>query len=167
MKSEQDSIKRFSKSHPILRRISNKRNKNLRLLFREFQPDDFQKELNRWLTYALSNNQSAYDDGCLREELIEFVIDLGRLMEAYSLQLNSFHPPASSRLTDMENLFPELVISEFRTSYSAAYAQSELFDLLDAVITYDGIQKVYKGNLVILYHHFLFMLQLTYRSGPG
>lgn len=164
MMSEQDGVTRFSKSHPIFRRTSNKRNKKLRVLFREFQPDDFQKELIRWLSYALGNNQSAYDDGCLREDLIEFVYDLGRLTEAYSLQLNRVLPLESSKLTELEQLYPELVISRFRTSYSSAYAQSELLDLLDAVINYDGVKKVYKANLAILYHHFLFMLQLTYRT---
>lgn len=65
-------------------------------------------------------------------------------------------------LTDEEMKSPENIINQFCTTFRRSYAQMELLDLLDAVITYERDKKVYKGQLVLFYEHLYFLVRLAY-----
>jgi hypothetical protein len=39
--------------------------------------------------------------------------------------------------------------------------------MLDAVITYEGAVKIYKGNLVLFYEHLLYLVRLSYKANKA
>jgi len=58
---------------------------------------------------------------------------------------------------------PKKVIKQFCAAFKYSYAEIELMDLLDAVITYDDCKKLYKGNLVLFYQYIKWLIYLAYR----
>jgi len=70
-------------------------------------------------------------------------------------------------LTEDEKAKPTLVITQFGNSFPQSYAKMELLDMLDAVITYEGNKKVYRGNLVLFYQHLHCLVKLAYRMAKN
>lgn len=63
-------------------------------------------------------------------------------------------------LSGSQKAAPMLVVRRFCWEFRLSYAKAELLDLLEAVITYDGGKKIYKGNLVLFYRYIDFFLRL-------
>lgn len=162
MKSRNNGVERFCKSYPIFCPPVKKRRLQIRRLFSFYHPVDFQKQVSRWLIYALGNNQSAYDDGGAREDLLDFILDLDRLIEAYGQLFTKEAASSKFPVTEREKQDPMQIIHQFRKNYSYSYAQTELLDLLEAVLSYNGYRKSYKGDIALFYQHLVFMLQQTY-----
>ena len=65
-------------------------------------------------------------------------------------------------LNEEEISKPEIVIRSFVNTFSYRYTKREMQDLLEAVITYDGHKRVYKGTLLLFYDCILCLLDVTY-----
>ncbi|HVX28519.1 MAG TPA: hypothetical protein VHB70_19375 [Parafilimonas sp.] len=165
---------RFQKPYHYL--VARNRNvfRNLRALFNNFQLETCKDELNHWQRLALANDQSAYDEAYLREDLMDFIHALLKLVEAFWLirqrhiykdkpKLCAGMDKQVQYLDDNEIAKPKKVISQFCTTFKHSYAEIELLDLLDAVITYDGCKKLYKGNLVLFYQWMKWLIYLAYK----
>ncbi len=116
--------------------------------------DDFRDELHEWLRIALINDQSAYDEGVAREDVMDFCNELQRLIEAMNV-INEDRTPEKTRrwkenlpddlreelesynrpvlLTEEQKVDPPSVIKEFCTTFTISYARHELWDLMDSV----------------------------------
>ncbi len=178
--------KRFYKPHHFLPHTKRHPSRCLREIFKNFHLDDFREEINCWQQLALCNNQSAYEDGCDREDLIDFVAALHKLIEAfhcinYKVNHHEIKKPLKGltkktrqmvskmniplSLTEEERNRPGLVIKLFRKTFKQAYAKIELLDMLDAVITYKGNKTLNKSNLVLFYQHVHCLIKLANRMG--
>lgn len=183
MEANQSTRKRFSKPWHFFSKAGKRPFRGLREVFQNYHLDDLKQEIQRWQQLALCNDQSAYDEGCIREDLIDFIQELQRLMEAFHMlnerknrhrkrkQLKGLSKQSRQMLaqmnihvllTDEEMKSPENVINQFCITFRRSYAQMELLDLLDAVITYEGDKKVYKGQVVLFYEYLYFLVRLAH-----
>lgn len=183
METGQPIRKRFDKPWHVLSKAGKGLFHGLREVFQNYHLDDLKQELHHWQQLALCNDQSVYDEGCTREDLMDFIQELQRLIEAFymldekknkhrkSKQLKRLSKQTRAMLAQMnipvllsneEKKNPESVISQFCKTFRRSYAQMELLDLLDAVITYEGAKKVYKGQIVLFYEHLYFLIKLAY-----
>lgn len=64
-------------------------------IFQNFHLYDFRNEINFWQELALCNDQSAYDEGCTREDLMNFIQELHKMIEA-------FHVDCTNKITMLE-----------------------------------------------------------------
>jgi len=156
----------------------------LREIFSIFQPADFGRELCSWQRMALSNDQSAYDRGESREDLIDFAKELNKLIGAFHLlhRTEEIFPPEELRkaiakqerkgneagimtiwMTKSTDKNPYKVIKRFCSAFTISHSRAEILDMLDAVITYEGYKKVFKTNLVLIYRCLLVLITLAYR----
>jgi len=176
--------KRFFKPSHILSQAGKHPHTGLREVFCNFDLEELRQELQCWQQLALCNNNSAYEDASAREDLLDFTRELQRLTEAFYIiserknagqkrkQLKG-RPKQTPKviaqanttvlLTDDEKKKPEQVVHQFCKTFRRSYAQTELLDMLDAVITYKGTIEIYKGNLVLFYEHLHYLLKLAYR----
>lgn len=175
--------KRFHKPQHVLNGGGKDPARRLYGIFKSFHLDDFRTELSLWQQLALSNDQSAYDEGGAREDLQDFTYGLQKLIEGLHVinrkrnrkkikkQLRKL--PENSRkllaginrpvlLSAAEQAKPASVIKQFCKIFSRSYAEMELLDLLEAVITYEGNKTVCKGNLVLFYRHLRCLVRLAY-----
>jgi hypothetical protein len=183
-KKEEKSVrKRFDKTSRFLYKERGQIIDCLPEIFRNFHLDDFREELNLWRELALCNDQSAYDTGYAREDLMDFIRELHTLIEAFHLVnekanqhqknkttlhlskqtrklLSGLNIPVS--LSEEQKARPYLVISRFCKSFGQEYVKMELLDLLDAVITYEGSKEINKSILVLFYQHLQFLTGLAY-----
>lgn len=120
--------------------------------------DDFRKYLHEWLRIALINDESAYDEGASREDVMDFCNELQRLIEAMNVinknqqseeisrwkedlpddlreEMKSYNQPVL--LTADQKSDPRIVIKDFWHTFSFSYARRELWDLMDSVIFYE------------------------------
>ncbi len=188
MNEEKTIRKRFHKPYHFLAKAGKLDMGCLTEIFKNFHLDDFREEINHWQQLALSNNQSAYEDGCDREDFIDFVEQLHKLIEAFHCINNKTnHQQQKKRLkglpkktkkilskmnsplslTEEEKNSPGLVITRFCKTFEQPYAKIELLDILDAVITYEGDKTSYKGNLVLFYQHVHCLVKLAYTTGKN
>ncbi len=178
--------KRFHKPYHFLAKTRKLDIGCLTEIFKNFHLDDFREEINLWQHLALSNNQSAYEDGCDREDLIDFVEELHKLIEAFHCINNKINHQQKKKqlkglpkktkkmlskmniplsLTEEEKNSPGLVIKQFCKTFEQDYAKIELLDMLDAVITYEGDKTSHKVNLVLSYQHVHYLIKLAYHIG--
>lgn len=68
-------------------------------------------------------------------------------------------------LTAGEKKDPGQVITQFCKTFRRSYAQIELLDMLDGVITFKGEKEIYKGNLVLFYEALSVLVNLAYKTG--
>lgn len=174
---------RFDKPLHFFSKAGKQPHKVLREIFQNYELRDLQEGVRLWQQLALANDQSAYEEGAAREDLMDFIQDLQRLIEAFSvchqkndLAKNSHLEALPKRdrkklqrmnspiiLTKQEQQKPRRVIRQFCHRFRKSYVQMELLDLLDAVITYTGSKTVYKGHLVLFYQHLYYLVRLAYR----
>ncbi len=180
--------KRYSKPHHFFGNAKKHPESCLAEVFKNFHLEDLRREINLWQHLALSNDQSAYDEGSVREDMMDFIQELHRLIEAFhiineknNLQKNNDWTKGLSKqtkkiLSGMNNPVsqtaeekdrPNSVIKHFCKTFRRAYAKMELLDLLDAVIIYDGDKKVYKGNQVLFYQHLHYLIKLAYNMNKN
>lgn len=184
MENNNHKRKRFYKPLHFLKKAGKGPLQGLWEVFSNYDLDSLKEELDCWQQLALCNNQSAYDEGPDREDLVDFVQQVARLIEAFHImneqknadrkrkQLKGMSKAAlkviaemniPALITDAEKKAPEHIIKQFCESFRWSYAQMELLDLLDAVITYEGYKKIYKGQLVLFYEHLHYLIRLAYR----
>lgn len=183
MKEEMAIRNRFYKPYHFLAKVGKVDSSCLSELFKSFHLYEFKDEINLWQRLALSNNQSAYDDGYEREDLIDFVEQLHKLVEAFYIINTKINLPEKKRrlkrwpkktkkilskmnipalLTEEEKTRPGLVVKQFCKTFRQPYAKMELLDMLDAVVTSEGDKKPYKGTLVLFYQHIHCLIKLAY-----
>ncbi len=169
--------KRFCKPCHLLHTIKRKPSRCLQHIFENFHLDDFREELNLWLRVALSTDRNAYEEGAAREDLQEFIRRLHCLIEALCIlhmaRYRETVPLETRKLLDIANRpfyltaaeqrQPALVIRHFCSSFRHAYAKMELLDLLEAVVTYNGVQPLCKGTLVAFYQHLYYLVRMAYK----
>ena len=183
MKEEKTIRKRFHKPYHFLAKAGPLDIGCLTEIFQNFHLDDFRQQINLWQELALCNEQSAYGEGWTREDLIDFIKELHKLIEAFHIlnketnhqkkkkkikglpkqtkkMLSKMNVPVL--LTEEEKTRPGLVIKQFCKTFKQAYAKMELLDMLDAAITYEGDKTLYKGNLVLFYQHVHYLIKLAY-----
>ncbi len=174
--------KRFYKPWHFLSQAG-KLHTGLREVFSNYPLHHLKQELQCWLQLALCNDNSAYAEASAREDLLDFTQELQRLAEAFYIinerkntsqkrkQLKKL--PKQTRqiiaqentpvlLTKEEKTKPEQVVHQFCKTFHRSYAQTELLDMLDAVITYKGDKQADKSNLVLFYEHLYVLVRVAY-----
>ncbi|HRN57965.1 MAG TPA: hypothetical protein PLL71_16010 [Agriterribacter sp.] len=183
MKKSNRIYERYHKSYHFLHKAGEDPFLCLSAIFDTFRPNDLRNEIIFWQQLALANDQSAYDEGKVREELMDFCRALLRVTEAlYMLEQNKKRKGKAGKkkragkaageinnisgqitgLSMREKDDPQRVVRAFCKAFPYDYARIELLDLLDAVITYEGKKEVYKGNLVPVYQCIGSLVHLAY-----
>lgn len=145
--------------------------------------DDFRDELQEWLRIALINDQSAYDEGPAREDVMDFCDELKLLMEALQVinmnrepddmrkwkeglpddlreEIESYNQPIL--LTEEQRANPLSVIIDFCNMFTLSYARRELWDLLDSVTFYGRETSAWAPDLHITYKCLLALVEAAY-----
>lgn len=176
--------KRFYKPWHFLSQASSRPLHILWEIFHTYHLDELKEELQCWQQLALCNDNSAYEEESTREDLMDFIQQLLRLIEAFYV-LNERKNAGRKRrqlkgvpketvkliaqmntsvlLTADEKKDPGQVITQFCKTFRLSYVHMELLDMLDAVITYKGDKEIYKGNWVMLYEALSVLVKLAYK----
>ncbi len=174
MHDEYRKRKRFYKPHHFLNEENGNIMKGLEQVFIDYHPCDFIEDLRQWQILAMINEQSAYDEGGAREDVLDFTNTLIKLSEALWLVYETHCRGKATKtflhatdvrlqlLSKKETENPRKVIEYFCSTFSRRYAEIELLDLLEAVITYEGDRQVYKGSLVLMYQHLNYLIKAAY-----
>jgi len=174
---EVSARERFCKPGHLLHTLEGEPSRCLQQIFENFHLDDFREELNLWLHVSLSNDQGAYEEGTAREDLFDFVRHLHKLIEALCMiHMDTYREtisPETSRLLDIANRpfyltpaeqqQPALAVQQFCNTFRYAYVKMELLDMLEAVVTYEGVQPLCKGIVVAFYQHLYCLVRIAYR----
>ncbi|HRQ51294.1 MAG TPA: hypothetical protein PLR74_12200 [Agriterribacter sp.] len=183
MKSNTGERERFQKPFSFLSNAKAGLPAALQAVFQNFGPGDFISRLNRWQRMSLTNDQSAYDAAAAREDLMDVTDALKKLVECWHIistkqllkkaRAQNKHKRLQQKmpeqygiactLTKDEQAKPMLFLRSFCRTFNRGYIETELLDMLDAVITYDGVNENDKGNLVFFYRHLHFLVRLSYR----
>ncbi|ANH83164.1 hypothetical protein A8C56_21210 [Niabella ginsenosidivorans] len=184
METNTPSRKRFYKSWHFLSLAGKRPLRILWEVFYHYHLDEMKEELQCWQQCALCNDNSAYSEENAREDLMDFIQHLLRLIEACHIlneRKNADRKykqqkrlPKEARqmiakmnipvlLTADEKKDPGQVITQFCKTFRRSYAQIELLDMLDSVITYKGDKEVNKGNLMMFYEALSVLVKLAYR----
>lgn len=177
------SKRRFYKPWHFLSQAGKHLHTGLREVFSNYSLYHLKQELQCWLQLALCNDNSAYAEASAREDLLDFTRELQRLAEAFYI-INEKKNAGQKRkklkglpkqarkiiaqentpvlLTDDEKKKPEQVIRQFCKTFHRSYVQTELLDMLDAVITYKGDKEADTGNLVLFYEHLYVLVRVAY-----
>lgn len=185
MKKDKINNERYHKSYHFFSKAGGDPFLCLAGIFDAFPKGDFQKEIVFWQQLALTNDQSAYDEGKVRESMMDFCLEFLKMTEAFYILISNRKRQKEAKrkksakketgriisavnqqtwLNDREKADPQLVVIAFCGAFSYNYAKMELLDLLDAVITYEGKKQVYKGNLVLVYRCMESLLNLAYTT---
>jgi hypothetical protein len=157
----------------------------LREAFKTFQLDELKSELKRWLYVGISNNNSVYEDDQERRNLIRFRKEFRKLAEALSVVNRAHRPkkeidwltqlqpalraaiekrsqPTSLNKEQLAN--PMMVVKQFCKRFTRKYANREMRDWLEAVITYNGKypKAVSKDYLLIFYECLLCLIEIAF-----
>ena len=184
MKSNTGERERFKKPFRFLINAGTNLPAALQAVFQNFHPEDFISRLNYWQRMALSNDQSAYEAAAAREDLMDATDALKKLVECWyiiftkkllkkarsqtrleRLQQKMLEQPGIVyTLTKDEQAKPVRFLYRFCRDFDRAYIEMELLDMLDAVVTYTGVNENHKSNLVFFYQHLLFLVRLSYKT---
>lgn len=179
MNNEQYIRKRFCKPHHFLSSDQEDVMKGLQEVFANYHPRDFVEELRKWQTLAMTNEQSVYENADAREDLLDFTATLMKLSEALWIvcdarcRIAKIETPWRANdvqlqvLNEKERDRPYKVIRHCCSTFTRQYAQTELLDLLDAVITYEGDRQVHKGSLILMYLHLEYLVKAAYAIHNG
>jgi hypothetical protein len=156
MKNVPTSRERFSKPGHFFNKGGRPSVADLREAFQNYHLDDMRQELGLWRDMALANENSAYDCGYAREDLIDFVHGTQILIEAFyvmyrrnigdtkqnilkGLSRRSRKIFAEMKkpvlLTAGQKAAPAMVVHRFCRKFPHLYAKAEQLDLLEAVIS--------------------------------
>jgi hypothetical protein len=165
---------RFQKPYHYLIKGNKDVLNKLRAFFINFQLHICREELIRWQRLALANDQSAYDEAYMREDMMDFADALLKLVEAFWLVYELNKPRYRTKrmrllynkiyyLCEEEIKKPGKVVLRFCKLFRRSYAVIELMDLLDAVVTYTGVKKETHRNVVLFYQYLKWLVCLAYR----
>ena len=170
--NEDVELLRFQKPERLIDKVANGSLDYVAGPFLPLQLDDIAEEIDQWMGIALVNDNSAYETGQAREDLMDFCSELQLLSEALYVihqsnktatadewkeklpnklrkELDQLNQPAL--LTEEQISNPMLVIGAFCQQFTLCYCRAELWDLLEAVISYEGKKEVSKINLLLVY----------------
>lgn len=174
---------RFQKPERLIDKVAAGSEAYMKEAFLTLQLDDIKEEIDGWLSIALVNDNSAYEEGRAREDLMDFCSELQLLAEAFHVMNESAKPEEANawkknlqpdlkekvdQLNQLELLTPEQtedpmsVIHDFCKRFKLSYCRTELWDLLDAVITYEGEKEVVKINLLLVYECIASIIEVAY-----
>lgn len=147
--------------------------------------DVISQQLAGWYDIAVCNDSSCYEMGSERADLSVFVRELHKLYEALyavkeigllkeyvgrdylspGLRHELYSDENFEHLEEEEISGPETVIAAFFDQFTYRYARLELWDLLDAVITYEGAHPglVKKTNLLFIWECMAALLHIAFR----
>lgn len=149
-------------------------------IFRAFSLQELRHEIRQWCDICLISEESAYEEETLREDLMNFCNSLLCLAEALHLICEERKSKGSDRwkailssdlrtklgeynkpriLSPGQKAHPLTVLREFRHSFSQTYATRELWDMLEAVIAYEGERALPKTNLLLTYQCLLVLIK--------
>jgi len=173
--------KRFCKSGKPFNQADAGPGESLREIFLTFDLKDFRDEIVFWLELSLSNDRGAYLEGKDREDVMDFCHELIKLVEAFYLlsitgtrhkKPKTVISPAKRNISRKERQLlliepeeievPGKAIIHFRKMFSSSYVDLEMLDLLDSVITYEGIKEVNRQNLVLFYQCVRYLIASAY-----
>lgn len=147
-------IKRSNEADEARRRPFN----CLKAVFTTFHLEDLENELSQWQRLAISNEMSAYSTGESREDLMDFCESFIQVIDALH-NLLALHEQSKGidseygRREEIYSMEQSLnALKQFYTGFDIEYCKTELFDMLDAVITYSGERQVYKGTILVFYN---------------
>lgn len=182
MKNSIRNRERFRKPFGFLADGNKKIIHVLHEVFQAYHTEDFRNCLDHWQRLALCNDQGSYDEAHSREDLMEVIDWLKKLADHwYTIYSNkafknklakgkSKHLKKTAEKNDTpgislkgEQTDPFVFLSKFCNTFNPGYLEMELLDLLDAVITYDGVYEKYKGNIVFFYQHLICLVRLSYK----
>lgn len=145
--------------------------------------DDFHDLLDEWLRIALINDQSAYDEGASREDVMDFCDELQILTEALQV-INQSREPDDRRkwrenlpddlgekiesynqpvlLTGEQKADPLSVIRELCRMFTLSYARRELWDLMDSVVFYERGIREWAPDPHVTYRCLLALVESAY-----
>lgn len=145
----------------------------LRAVFTTFHLEDIQNELAQWQRLAISNEMSVYSSGESREDLMDFCESLLEMINVLQNML-ALHEEAKGAnheyIRPGVNLSPGDSINALKSffdRFDLIYCNTEIFDMLDAVITYSGERQVYKGNILVFYKCLESLLAVGYVLSVG
>ncbi|HTE26007.1 hypothetical protein [Flavitalea sp.] len=171
---------RFSKSGNLFIRAGTDPAESIREIFDTFDLKDFRDEIIFWLELSLTNDKGAYQEGKDREDVMDFCRELIKLVEAFYMlsvsgmrqklpkwrknvvKQKSSNSELSLLVDDEVIVEPHKTISSFCRLFSSSYVESEMLDLLDSVITYEGVRQVNRINLVLFYQCVRYLISSAY-----
>ena len=173
--------KRFCKSGKPFYQADADPGESLREIFLTFDLKDFHDEIVFWLELSLTNDRGAYQEGKDREDVMDFCHELIKLVDAfYMLSITGIRhkkhktviSPSKRNIGGKETQLllidpeeigtPDTIIIHFREMFSSSYVDLEMLDLLDSVITYEGIKQVNRQNLVLFYQCVRYFIASAY-----
>jgi hypothetical protein len=155
---ETEEIVRFEKPISLIEITKKDSLKGIRQVFQTVNIDIIKDNLVQWFNIAMCDESGKYETPIERADLIVFVPKLERLYEAlYAIReterikeyagRDKLSPglhgelckdESFEKLSDEEIAKPNTVLTEFFKLFSYRYARIELWDMLDAAVTYDG-----------------------------
>jgi hypothetical protein len=163
--------------------------KGIRHVFQTVNIDIIKDNLIQWFNIAMCDESGKYETPLERADLIMFVPKLERLYEAlYAIReterikeyagRDKLSPglrgelckdESFEKLSDEEIANPNLVVTEFFNLFSYRYARIELWDMLDAAVTYDGEnpEAPNRLNLLLEYECMSALLYAAYKINSG
>lgn len=157
----------------------------LKETFHLFDLTDLKENQQTWLKVALSNDAGIYEEAKDRATLITFIDHLLPLLEAMYLINETYQMqeitgwkdklPKGLRMEIEKNSKTTLlsgeqihqplsVLEDFFKKFTISYCRRELWDLLDAVISYEGvaIEGFSKINLLLYYECYLSLVEASW-----
>lgn len=183
MEEDENERIRFQKRESPIDRFQNNPYGCINEVFTWFQLDDLGDNLQQWLHIALINDQSAYDEGSAREDVMDFCDELQLLMEALHV-INENHKPVKAKkwleklpvklreelkkynqpvmLTEEQKADPQIIIKDFCDTFSLSYVRRELWDLMDSVVFYERNGNTQRSEPQAVYKCLLALVEAAY-----
>lgn len=149
------------KQRPFLDRLPRDVDGCMKALFDFYRPEQLAEALDQWLLLAIgTESESPYLRGAERAGLLCFAHDLQALCPA--LYRMYIEPPAPEA--------DRARIAFFCRAYPLRHSRAELWDLLDAVVSYAGPVGIEWGNILRDFEALCCLIEVAYlyrEPGPG
>jgi hypothetical protein len=180
---ESEESIRFRKPERLIDKITRNPKDCISETFMVLKLNEFREAINEWLEVAFINENCEYEEGRARWDLKDFCAELQLLAEAFHLmneannretagawkkklpdnikeELEQLNQP--ELLNSEQKARPMLVINRFCNAFKLSYSRGELWDLQDAVISYDGEKEISKLNLLLIYECISCLVQAAF-----
>lgn len=186
---EEEEMVRFVKPISLMEITKKDSLKGISQVFQTVNIDMINDNLIQWFNIAMCDESGKYETPLERADLIVFVPNLEKLYEAlYAIReterikeyagRDKLSPglrgelckdESFEKLSDEEIANPKSVVTEFFNLFSYRYARIELWDMLDAAVTYDGEnpEAPNRLNLLLEYECMSALLYAAYKINSG
>lgn len=135
-------------------------------VFKSFGLEDICDEIDTWKRIAISDQLDFYREASQREDLMTFFDEIEKLIEGiYLLYIKHITPKMTGRNFEIEETYalnefeianPVFVLISFFDNIPIHYVRLELWDCLNAVISYEGeIVQQYGRCFILSFYEFL------------